>query len=57
MTIFPEGEDVRRAVKWISDMRQDDPEADPRKLVEQASLKFNLSPVEAEYLGRLIEQK
>lgn len=55
MSIIPQGEDIRRAVKWISEMRRDEPGTDPRKLVEQACLKFNLSPIDAEYLGRWIE--
>lgn len=54
MTIIPTGEDIRKAVKWISEMRQANPGADPRKLVEQACLKFNLSPLDAEYLARWV---
>ncbi len=57
MSIVPQGEDVRRAVKWISEMRKDDPAADPRKLVEEACLKFNLSPMDAEYLGRWVKEE
>jgi len=57
MSILPQGEDVRRAVKWISEMRKDDPQADSRKLVEEACLKFNLSPMDAEYLGRWVKEE
>lgn len=57
MTIIPPGEDIRRAVKWISEMRQAEPETDPKALVEQACLKFNLSPLDAEYLGRWIREE
>ena len=57
MSIIPQGEDVRRAVKWISEMRKDDPHADPRKLVEEACLKFNLSPMDAEYLARWVKEE
>lgn len=57
MSIIPQGEDVRRAVKWISEMRKADPSADPRKLVEEACLKFNLSPMDAEYLGRWVKEE
>jgi hypothetical protein len=49
-TVQPEGEDLRKAVKWISDERQ---YGDPKpliKLIEEASLKFDLSPIDAEYL-------
>lgn len=55
MSILPQGEDIRRAVKWISEMRQTDPSADPNKLVEQACLKFNLSPIDAQYLSRWVK--
>ena len=55
MTIMPHGEEIRKAVKWISDMRQTEPAGDPRKLVEQACLKFNLSPLEAEYLAKWVK--
>ena len=57
MTVMPQGEDLRKAVKWISEMRQTEPETEDRKLVEQACLKFNLSPRDAEYLGRWIKTR
>jgi hypothetical protein len=56
MSILPQGEDVRRAIKWISEMRQSDPQADSRKLVEQACLQFNLSPAESDFLERWLEE-
>jgi hypothetical protein len=52
MSIMPEGEALRQAVQWISTKRLDEPGADHRKLVEQACLKFNLSPLEADYLAK-----
>jgi hypothetical protein len=55
MSIMPQGEQIRKAVKWISEMRQTEPQADPPKLVEQACLKFNLSPIDAEYLERWVK--
>jgi hypothetical protein len=48
--IQPEGEDLRKAVKWISDERKYGAEKTLLKLIEKASLKFDLSPVDAEYL-------
>ena len=53
-TVMPQGEEIRKAVKWISEMRLEKPEADPQKLVEQAGVKFNLSPLEAEYLAKWV---
>ena len=49
-TVQPEGEDLRRAVKWISECLQDEPGAAVRPLIEQASIRFNLSPREENYL-------
>jgi hypothetical protein len=49
-TVQPEGEDLRKAVKWISDERQYGEEKTLLKLIEEASLKFDLSPMDAEYL-------
>ena len=52
-TIQPKGENLRKAVKWISEERQYDPERNHRSIIEEACLKFNLSPAEAEYLNKL----
>lgn len=48
--IQPEGEDLRKAVKWISDERTYGVEKTLLKLIEEASLKFDLSPMDTEYL-------
>ncbi len=48
--ILPEGEHVRRAIQWISDHRQDAEHAPSLELVNQASLEFDLSPLEEEWL-------
>lgn len=45
-TIMPEGERVRRAVKWISAERTEDESKPMKKLIQQACLRFNLSPKE-----------
>ena len=49
-TVQPEGEDLRKAVKWISEERQYGAEKSLLKLIEEAGLKFNLSPRDEEYL-------
>lgn len=50
MSILPEGEPLRRAIKWISDERLNNPEAKIFKLVEEACLKFDLPPKDEEFL-------
>jgi hypothetical protein len=58
MTIQPQGEDLRKAVKWISEERQFNPGKELKTLVEEACMKFDLSPKDADFLLRhLFEQK
>ncbi len=57
MSIHPEGEQLRRAIKWISDGRTENPEAGLLKLIEDACLKFDLPPKDAESLMRLLTEK
>jgi hypothetical protein len=52
MSIQPDGEEIRKAVKWISEERQYNPGKTLKQLIEAACLKFDLSPLEAEYLFR-----
>ena len=48
--LLPDGEDIRRAVKWVSDNLQDDPGQPVQKLVHEAIFKFDLSPRDADFL-------
>jgi len=58
MGIQPQGEDLRKAVKWVSDERKYHPGKDSKTLIEEACMKFDLSPKDADFLLRyLIEQK
>ncbi|MFO7971563.1 MAG: hypothetical protein R6U40_07415 [Desulfobacterales bacterium] len=52
MTIQPKGDDLRKAVKWVSDERMYNPEKRLKALIEEACLKFNLSPMDADFLLR-----
>ena len=56
-TVQPEGEDLRKAVKWISEERLYHPGQKLPELIEKACLKFDLSPMDAEYLLNLLKQK
>ena len=55
-TVQPQGEDLRKAVKWISDERQYNPGQKNSALIEKACLKFDLSPMDAEYLLNFLKQ-
>ena len=54
MTVQPEGEEIRKAVKWVSEERQFEPGKSLDKIVEEACIKFDLSPKEAEFLRRFV---
>ena len=57
MPIEPQGEDLRKAVKWIAEERLHDPNKKSHQLIEAACLKFNLSPLDAEFLGRCLKKE
>lgn len=56
MTLQPEGESLRKAVKWISEEKKAGSSKSRQQLMEAACLKFNLTPMEAEYLTRSMKE-
>lgn len=46
----PPGDKIRKAVKWLSEAVLSQPDASRRQLLEQAEIRFNLSPRECEFL-------
>ncbi|MDA8239976.1 MAG: hypothetical protein M0Z67_06350 [Nitrospiraceae bacterium] len=50
MSILPEGEQLRRAIKWISDQQLENPKAGLPELIGEACLKFDLSPKDSDLL-------
>jgi hypothetical protein len=46
--LMPEGEEIRKAIKWISDnLNEGKPKS---KLIEEAALKYDLSPAQTDFL-------
>ena len=56
-TVQPAGEELRKAVKWISEARQDEPDKKLSKLIEEACRRFDLTPVDAEWLQRTLKEE
>ena len=50
MSIQPDGQAIRNAVQWISDRRRGNPDAVVATLVDEAAIKFDLSPVDQNFL-------
>ncbi len=57
MSILPEGELLRRAVKWIGEQRLEKPGESLFKLIAEACLKFDLPPKDAEFLMHFFAEK
>ena len=56
-TILPEGEDLRKATRWISEERNAHPQKTAAELIEAACLNFDLSPMDAEFIQRFVREK
>ena len=56
-TVMPEGANVRKAVQWVSKMREDGAKDSLASLVEQASVRFNLSPKDGDFLDRFFSEQ
>lgn len=52
-TIMPHSELLTRAVKWINESLKDAPDQKIAKLIDEACMRFNLSPMDNEALIRL----
>lgn len=54
--IQPKGEKVRKAVKWISENLKEDEKRLIYRLIQDASLRFTLSPKEEDFLRSFYEE-
>lgn len=48
--ILPHGESLRRALRWLDEAVKERPVAPRGKLVDEAAVRFDLSPLEVEFL-------
>ena len=48
---------IKQAVHWIDDRLRDDPRADRTRLLDEAARRFDLSPLDAEFLLRHLAQR
>lgn len=49
--VRPAGDRMRKAIKWLSDAVLSQPEKSRQRLLEEAEIRFNLSPRECEFLN------
>ncbi len=48
---------IKQAVKWIDDQLHDNPSADRVKLVDEASRRFDLTPLDEDFLIRHLAER
>ena len=46
----PHGESIRRALRWLDERAREEPALDRVKLVAEAARRFDLSPLEEDFL-------
>ena len=56
-TVMPEGAALRKAVQWISKTREESSQTALLILIEQACMRFNLSPKDGEFLNRFFTEQ
>ena len=55
-TVMPEGAAVRKAVQWESKMIEEGAKDSLAILIEQACVRFNLSPKDGDFLSRFFTE-
>jgi hypothetical protein len=48
---------IKQAVKWLDDQLTDNPGADRVKLVDEASRRFDLTPLDTDFLYRHLAER
>ncbi|HJR03007.1 MAG TPA: hypothetical protein VKA83_15315 [Methylomirabilota bacterium] len=48
---------IKQAVKWIDEQLHDNPQADRTKLIDEAGRRFDLTPLDSEFLMRQMSQR
>jgi hypothetical protein len=50
--VVPEGESLRRALRWLDERIREEPGASRGKLVGEAAARFDLTPLDEDFLRR-----
>ncbi len=55
---MPVGEaPIKQAIKWIDEQLVENPKADRTRLVDEASRRFDLTPLDADFLWRFLADR
>jgi len=50
-SIMPTSANLKKAICWLSDMVQDQPDLKRKEVIQQAEIRFDLTPRECEFLN------
>lgn len=56
-TIMPEGDAIRKAITWIDGNHRDNPGKKLITLIDEAGMRFNLTPKDTDFLVRFYLKK
>ena len=56
-TIISQHELTRKAIIWISEMKESGSEKSLEALIEEAAIRFNMGPKDVEFLQRFYKEK
>ncbi len=48
---------IRQAIKWLDEQFRENPAADRAKLVDEAGRRFDLTPLDADFLWRHLAER
>lgn len=53
----PKGDKIKNAIKWISEMKEQNPEKSMMMITDEANIKFDLNPVESEFIIKFFKEQ
>ena len=56
-SIQPEGERIRKAVRWIVEILKEEEDKSRQEVIEEAEKRFDLSPLECDFLERKLSEE
>ncbi len=56
-TIMPEGDGIKKAIAWIDLTRSENSQKKLITLIDEAGMKYNLSPKDSDFLFRFYTKK
>ena len=54
-TLQPRTDQLKNAIKWISEKREENPDINLSKLVDEACFQFDLSPKDSQFILRFVK--